>query len=414
MEKYDFPRDIQNVANTLDHEKVLALLELASKSRITYDLVAKSIVHYTCLGNEDIHPFVRELILELEEMEERIPDIRPKENIVNKMVATLRGLSDKRDLTQTMIKQCEWRVNASLLLLHEISKKRPLKVAMPLLAGGQHPEVRKHGRNLIHQILKRRLGSTDIETLKSLVAITTAVIGSDQRSEEKTDNRRRWERFVFSIVNKMIEEGENPFIYFAGPLLCAMRSGEGMPKVLLDKILEKPFGNLDAEMLIELSKIISAIISLENSSSITQYEYALKIGRKTIVECENAPVYFLKNLIVSARSTVRSVAAEELMEVMKNHIRNGSKLGIPDEVTHDELIRCINWYHSQDILTDHVEFFIKQMGHEGLWKGPLPRLRGSCQYEGPRWKLTDRKHRIPKEHLPTKPDYLRSKLRYRR
>jgi len=326
--------DIINLVDRIESAGVNALLEIAGQNSANYDKMAKAAVHYTLLGNPGYFQLARELILGLEELEESNPELRPKVNIVNKLAPTLAGTQGRHGLQGKERMMCECRVHASMDLLLEISRKRPLKVARPLLAASSNPKQTKNAGEILDRIIENRLGKTDIETLKGLVRITTATLDFEETAGVGQDGRiESVDRHVLPFVNKIIDECENPLIYFAGPLLGAMRRGEETAGALLDKILGKPFGNMDEEMLIELGKVLSANINLSRTDSGRQYGYAIKIAKKAIRECENAPIYLLRNLILALNDPGQAASAELLLDDIRVHIENGGRLGNADEVT---------------------------------------------------------------------------------
>jgi predicted nucleic acid-binding protein len=283
------------------------LLELAAESSQGMQMVAKSVIHYECLGDRELYPVLKSLILRLEELEDSNAKLRWDQDVASTLTATL--TDRKGDLSARYVELHQWRTLAASEILEEIAKKRGAKVVAPLLASLQEPNCSEAARGMLERLRGIDLGQGDPVYLRGLISVGTAALHNADHQEHTNH-----------FLGKIIDERATGLIYFVAPLLAATNAPatESTAKSLLERMRDKHLGQGDPRCLKELIRVGTAALRAAD-----QQEYTIHFLGKVIDEGENNLIYLVGPLIAATKSRTAE-PAKALLEMMKGkHLGKG-------------------------------------------------------------------------------------------
>lgn len=366
--------DLESVAReltvSLSEQNIDALLAIASNSTDSFDMVARFATSFRCLGNPENAEHALTLLVALDAFEDNA-DVPTDRRITNRLVGIVSDRQEKRaasypGLDDTQFRRMEQRASVSLEVIQQLSKRKAVKLAGPLLASMQNESARKHIQYLLNEVLRNRFGSAKPRTLSSLAIIVTACLNN--WVEEQLD-------YAIRITQKVFAEINGAAIYFACPLLAASSDPEKarVARRLLSQALSNRFGEADADTMKRIAGTITKVSSPESSAE--DHAYARRILAKVLIETDNPLIYFVGLLVDAAKDPSRREVCLEHLGEIRNAILDGKKLGSAEDAiliyARDKLQEAL----SDPSLSACAEFFRDRMKQEGSWKEKQPKRR---------------------------------------
>jgi hypothetical protein len=347
-------------------KKTELLLNMAREGPSGMETVVRAAMHVDILGDEAKTVPIRNLFLRLEELENEHPRLRDRRDIVNKLISVL-TLGEGHGLPQKRITMIEWRSHAASCIIFEIGEKRGVKVAGHLLFAIKNPYYADIASQLLGNMEGKPLGKADAESMRIFIH------AGIQRLHDPAEQRS-----ARIFLKKLIEEGQNPLICLAAPLLTAMEDAccSDIARQLLDLMDEKKLGRGDNHCMNAL-----ATVAAEALSDPKRKDHAVGFIENVMGEAKNDPIYFVGPLLEATLDDKRTVIAQELLELME-----GLRLGKGDEATFKATMHLLSRAAVNAVQKPLARRIIQELVDEGIKMGPIR------DYESPKWKPRHSRH----------------------
>jgi hypothetical protein len=288
MMRYN-PREVVMLVDTILTDaagKISKLLGIAGTCFKDMDNVVKAAMHYRALGDERKTDSIRPLILELEELEVRKPEVKGVPPVSSRLVG---ALSFAPGMPAGKLEMYKCRAHASGCLIQEVGGKRAIKVVGPLISAMRNPDCADICGKLLRNLQLGPLGKSDIQDMKSLTYNATSALSYPDRAP-----------LGELFLEKLIKEGNYDLVYLAAPLLAATKDRKCQEPVrrLMEVLEEKPLGRGDRTALDSLGDVFLKVRAGGNDA---ERQYAGRIMRK--LESEGMSVDLGRRPVLSPRIT---------------------------------------------------------------------------------------------------------------